>query len=350
MKKVIIIMALAFCFAGLSETNAQKENFERNASERLEKMKEELSLTDNQMELMTTLHDQFRTEIQEMRQDESLTREEFHETLLQKRETHHVQIRNILNEEQKIKFDELNKNRGNRQMANRDKKGEHPFLTDDQLIELTQKRIEFEEELSADEKEIIAAFRLEREEWQNENQTECVRDGFRPHHGQQGLSQHRQEMKPIFEIVKNHNESLMAILEEYRPEKPEDCPNDHPQRNKQRRADFGEGPGFMAMFFLMMDTQPIDMGKVDEPYIDVSIFPNPTKNFITISYELEAGSNVSIELLSKYGNVLEIIEQSYQEIGENSVKYNSSMLTPGEMYFIKVSTDETVHVDKFIKM
>jgi hypothetical protein len=146
-------------------------------------------------------------------------------------------------------------------------------------------------------------------------------------------------MKPMIDIVKNHKESLMVILDEYRPERPENCPNDHPQRNKRGRAGFGERPGFMAIHFLMMDTKTIDMGSIDAQSMDVNIFPNPARNNIRISYELPIGSNVSIELLNKYGNVLEILEQGYQEMGQNSVPFNASKLTPGEMYFVKVSTN-----------
>ncbi len=350
MKKAILIITVVLSFAGLNGLNAQKQNFEGNGNHRLDKLEEELGLTETQTEQIKSGHDEFRTEMQEMRKDETLSQEAFHEALQQKREDHHSQIRNILNEEQKQKFDLLTEERGNRQYAKRPQNKRHSFLSEEQLSELKEKRIEFDNELSADEKEIIAEFRLKREERKSENQAECKKDGVKPRHGHRGFKQDREEMQPMIDIVKNHKESLMAILEEYRPERPENCSNDHLQRNKQGRAGFEKRPGFMAIHFLMMDTQTINMGNADDTSLELEIFPNPARNLVSISYDLSNEGNVTIELLNKNGEVVELIDQSYQNKGQNEVNFDAGKLIPGEMYLIKVSSDQGVQVDKFIKM
>lgn len=343
-------MALVFGFAGLSKINAQKQNQERNGNQRLENMQEELSLTEDQMDQMKTLNDQFRTEMQEMRKNESLTREEFHETMEQQREEHHSQIMNILDEEQKVKFDAFAKQGRGPHFENRHPGNGRNKYSDEQIGELKEKRIEFDNELSEDEKAVIADFRLKREEWHNEKCEGNNKGNFNRGHGRNGNKQHREEMEPMIEIVKKHKESLTAILEEYRPEKPENCPNENHQRRQGTRAGKGERPGFMAMHFLMMDPLEIDLGQVNEQSNSVIIYPNPALNFISISYDLPAENNVSVELLNKHGKVVEVIDQSNQVKGINELQYDVSKLAPGEMYFIRVTYGSIVLVDKFIKM
>lgn len=343
-------MAVVFGFAGLSEINAQKQNQERNGTQRLEKMQEELSLTADQMEQMKTLHYQFRTEMQEMRKNESLTQDEFHETMKQQREEHHNQINNILNEEQQLKFETFAKQGRGQHFENRHPGNRQNKLSDEQIAELKVKRIEFDNELSDEEKEIIADFRLKREEWQNEKCEVNNKGNFKGGHGQKGSKQHREEMEPMIEIAKNHKESLTAILEEYRPERPENCPNDNSQRRQGRRAGKGNGPAFMAMHFLMMDTEAIEIGQTDDQSSGVIIYPNPALNFVSISYDLPAENNVTVELLNKHGKVVELIDQSLQVKGINELQYDVSKLAPGEMYFIRVTYGSIVLVDKFIKM
>lgn len=350
MKKTILIITMALSFVGLNQLNAQKQNFERGANQRLEKLQQELDLTETQTEQINYLQDEFRIEMQEMRSNESLTHNEFVDAIKQKREEHQNEIRNLLTEEQLLKFDALSQKRQDRKFSNGPKHGRHSSLTDEQLCELKEKRIEFDEELSANEKEIIAEFRLKREERQFENKAEMKKDGTGPRHGHRGFKGDREEMKPMFEIAENHKESLMVILDEYRPERPEECTGENRERKGGKKAGKGRGPEAGAIHFLLMDTETVDMGNVDEQSMDVSIFPNPARNLVNISYDLPNEGKVTIELLDKNGNALELIEQSYQNKGQNEVTFDAAILVSGEMYFIKVSSDQGEQVDKFIKM
>jgi hypothetical protein len=347
MKKAILMMALVIGFAGMSKTIAQGKGFEKNASQRLEKMQEELSLTEDQMDQLKNFHDQFRSEMLALRKNESLSTEEFHELFLQKREAHHNQIRNILSEEQKEKFDAFAwQGRGPNFTGSPSGKRNDRF-SGEQISGLAEKRAEFDNELSEEEKDVIAQFRLKCENWQCNRPVGVENDG---RCGRKGFGGGNEAMKPILDIVKNHEERITEILDVFRPERPADCPKGNAYGRHGRKFGAGEGPRFRAVHFLLMDTPAMKYGNMNEMVSGVNISPNPARDQINISYDLPVESNVSIELLGKDGNVIDKFEQSRQEIGINEVKYDVSRLTSGELYFVRVLTDNIVWVNKFIKL
>ena len=84
-------------------------------AERLEHLSTALSLTDEQKAKLKTLLEGQAKIIQDLREDESLTKEDRRAKVTQLRETHRTQIAAILTPEQKKKFAEMEEKREERQ-------------------------------------------------------------------------------------------------------------------------------------------------------------------------------------------------------------------------------------------
>jgi hypothetical protein len=69
--------------------------------------------------------------------------------------------------------------------------------------------------------------------------------------------------------------------------------------------------------------------------IPLVIYPNPASDHITISYQLEAGANVNIELYDATGRLAMVILNERQGSGAHSVKLDPSGLARG-VYMVKI--------------
>lgn len=82
--------------------------------------------------------------------------------------------------------------------------------------------------------------------------------------------------------------------------------------------------------------------------IETSVAPNPTKDIVTVSYNLNSNSETSIEVFSISGATLMSSKKTAQT-GSNTVEINLSQFDAGT-YFIKVSTaDASSKMVKVIK-
>lgn len=80
----------------------------------------------------------------------------------------------------------------------------------------------------------------------------------------------------------------------------------------------------------------------------ISVFPNPARNKVTIRYELQTGSPVSIELTDIMGRAVKTIATEKQQLpGMYEHSETISDLKTG-LYFIKTVINGTEHVTKFL--
>ncbi|MCF8378444.1 MAG: T9SS type A sorting domain-containing protein [Bacteroidales bacterium] len=68
----------------------------------------------------------------------------------------------------------------------------------------------------------------------------------------------------------------------------------------------------------------------------LQVYPNPSRQFANISYELVHPGIVSIDLLNAQGVVIENVFSCHQEKGEHSFEMDCSLLNPG-LYFYRIS-------------
>ena len=82
---------------------------------------------------------------------------------------------------------------------------------------------------------------------------------------------------------------------------------------------------------------------------NLSIYPNPAKELVTINYKLKESKDITIELLNSRGKLVSKIQEKTKQSGDNNVFINCNdyNLSPGT-YFIRFVNDETVIMKQFI--
>ena len=83
--------------------------------------------------------------------------------------------------------------------------------------------------------------------------------------------------------------------------------------------------------------------------IDFSIFPNPTKDELNISFNLNSLSEIKIEIYNSLGQVVKSVSKAKHEAGRNLINFSIADLTKG-IYNLKFSAGEDVSVKRIVKL
>ena len=82
----------------------------------------------------------------------------------------------------------------------------------------------------------------------------------------------------------------------------------------------------------------------------ISIYPNPFRNKVTVSYSLISKSEVKIEVLNELGQQIRVVAYAVQPAGEYSYTLDSKYNEQAGIYFMKITIDGTTSVKKIVKM
>lgn len=364
MKKIIMVtvaieLVLVFSVAFAQRSLNPEDRFRKHA----EKLASELELTENQKTQMESQFMEFRDEMTIIRENEEMTKEEKKETFFTHFESHMEKLEQLLTDEQVEKFQ-----KHHAKMKENFKHGKHvvmfPDNPDFEMSEefkamLIEKRSAFESELSNQEKEQIAMVRQQMKTRKNDrafSHEECKDNEVK----KERRSEYKNMIASLHDIIEKHEESLLAVQDElfelssdfHGHGKMHD--KRHPFAQHEMDQDVFEELHFnrQVLHFLLMDTgEDFQYGSInDKEYEQVMIYPNPVNTTLTVAFDLHQNSQVSIELLNKYGGLLEVLDQSQRLSGHNTFTYDASFLAPAEVYFVKVSKPEIVVVKKFIKL
>jgi periplasmic protein CpxP/Spy len=99
--------ASAYQYAGGQKQGSGKRSPEERMNRRMDMMSKKLNLTDDQKAKMKPLLENEVKQMQDLRQDTSLSRQEKRAKFQQMRESTNSQIRSLLNPDQQKKFDEM---------------------------------------------------------------------------------------------------------------------------------------------------------------------------------------------------------------------------------------------------
>lgn len=80
----------------------------------------------------------------------------------------------------------------------------------------------------------------------------------------------------------------------------------------------------------------------------ISIFPNPTNDFITIHYNLSSPNQTTLSLFTLYGQKLKTILNGKQPAGEHEMKIDLKNVDAG-IYFVKLNAEGKEEVRKVVK-
>jgi len=81
---------------------------------------------------------------------------------------------------------------------------------------------------------------------------------------------------------------------------------------------------------------------------DILVYPNPVADFGTIAFNLEASSNVTVQVYNLSGQIVQEINKNELNKGENTISINTFELSKGT-YIVKLTGDNLSKTTKFVK-
>ncbi len=253
---------------------------------------------------------------------------------------------------------------------------------------IREKRQEFDQFLSEEEKKNIASYRTQLKELRPK-MMELKKEMHKSMKSGDEMPQSRKEEMWILEgktkeiihkarlIAKAHHEELMKLKgedksqgEEWRKDLMEikkkymgEISHDKINKEHSSKGDFkhhrghhkGHHRGGMLKklhdpaTFILMDPNgkmPSFLDK-DNSKEESKIFPNPASSESTVAYTIKKSGMVKIELLNQEGDVIRLVENSHKEKGEHKVTTNVSNLESGT-YFYRITSKKGVEMKRLL--
>ena len=358
-----------------------------------ENLFEALELTDTQIEQVEKLRADLRTEMQTLRQQERSP--ELREQMRDLMDQFHADVETLLTTEQKAKWEELQANRkermGERAEKRQDMRENRKALRDEVkgyretniLPVLLTQRAKLEVDLSAEDKETLAALRAKLAEAKAQKAERSENKGGKQglgktNHGRRGpqgfgqgkpgsgqgmigrrhgkhagiLSEaDRETLKGLVEKYASRIDALQAEIASEKETWKKDLQYIH-EKHKPENAKEGKGKGLIkgeiseekkarmeskhkARFLLLDPEQTI--GKVAEK-VDrkVNVYPNPSATQQKINFEVLSAGKVTVEIVDAYGNVVKQVFSGNLPTGENTLDISVQDLK-GKNYYYRIT-------------
>lgn len=93
----------------------------------------------------------------------------------------------------------------------------------------------------------------------------------------------------------------------------------------------------------------VDQSGINANNLAVNVFPNPSKDFATITYTLKGNAKVDIKLFNGIGIEVKSIVNEKQSVGNHSINFETQSLSDG-IYFVYLKTDSKIITKKLIIM
>ncbi len=310
-------------------------------------------LTADQQESIQQLRETFWAEMKVIREDETLSPAEKREAFLNKRTEHHNAVRALLSKEQQKAFDAGLPPAGRYGGYGPCGKGfgYHAWQNGQVPDYILEQRLAFENELNESEKATIEEVR--QVVAQHRQQVQLNGDDMTAVQWHEMHREHMDDLEPLFEIADQHETELQDIQQAIRENNIENCPYNGKGRGYGRGPGrFGMGPGRTpGIHFLLLDPSEINTSAKEMEGIsdDIEIYPNPVEGPFEIRFDVPEEGLVSIELLNKQGELLEVLDSSVRSTGSQTLQVNANGLPDHEIYFVRVHLPGKVLVEKFIK-
>ena len=88
---------------------------------------------------------------------------------------------------------------------------------------------------------------------------------------------------------------------------------------------------------------------IQQPFEQLSIYPNPVSNQVKISYQLNYASSVQIDLFDQQGRKMKELMNCYQQSGNIQHEWNISSI-PSGIYYLRLQTEKSTLTKKIIKI
>ena len=81
---------------------------------------------------------------------------------------------------------------------------------------------------------------------------------------------------------------------------------------------------------------------------NLNIFPNPTSNNLTVSFDLDESSQTNLQVINTLGQIVSSSDFGQLSIGKQNLEVKIEDLTSG-VYFIRISLEKGEETIRFIK-
>lgn len=327
--KLKVFLTASLILSGLIYAQPGKGHFKSEKSADL-LLNEIPDLTEEQKESIQNLHNEFAAAMLALRDNDDLTKAEKRSQFDALHDEFRQTLESTLTDAQMDVVNDWFESRHEMGRKNQRKHfGIRPDKSNDEMHKaMVEKRIAFDDELSSAEKSTIDQMRTYMEsqrELMHENGDDLTFAEKRAL-----FKQHFEAMEPLFEIVDNHEAQLKKIDEDLREIMEANKPANLPALEKQKRYPKHEmDPRHNHMIhFLLLDTNNTSFSNEQENGAGFTIFPNPVEEVFTVRFDLVTEGVVSIELLNKQGELLEVLDSIVRTAGEQTFKVNAGGLTP----------------------
>jgi Spy/CpxP family protein refolding chaperone len=339
-------------------------------AEKMEQMRADLELTDEQVAQIKAIHARYRPEKKELR-DAELKDPALEARRKQIREEEQMAIKAVLTPAQQVRFEELRKERrvgAHEPMS----PAQRQYFQEQVLPTLQAQRLKLESAISSADKATIDRLRGELQALRETRKGEQPRDARQAdtppseadrarmeafHAKRQAImaeagsvaERYQAQIKALHEEVKPQLERFRAEMEAMRPAQPADAP-----QGKERHKGAGKKQ-MEAARFLLMDPAHVpgqQARKKAERASDAAleVFPNPAVSRATLRYAVGAAGPVKVELLDGQGKSLRVLADGQKAAGEHFVDLDTQSMAAGTYYFritdgtgSKVRTLKVVH-------
>lgn len=394
MKKIVSILSVLSVLM-TTQWNLQAQRPQMGPPHRgpaVEKLVENLGLTDEQQVKLKALRETSREEVKALMDQEFDSREARHEAMKAMQEGHQEAMEAILTEAQLEKMSTL---KGQKETQRREGRKAHmeqrkemhdamkSFHETEVLPVLKAQRAKLEAALTTEDKATLAALRAKKEANRPEK-TERARGERRgkPEWTEAQREEIRADREKIRAMVEKYDSEITSLLEELREEHenwgkkkheiakkyaPEDL-EDRPMRGgrgkmkgeriagekrsegarKGKAGRFhhseGRGEGMRKVGFLLLDPNAeAGAARTDkQEFAEVRVFPNPSASRNSVNYKLKENGHYRVELRDKDGLVLQVISNQYRKAGDYQDEIDLSLYAAGTYYVSIVGAEGVI--------
>jgi hypothetical protein len=308
-------------------------------------------LTEEQKAEIESLQQKFRDDMKTIRESGELTKDENREIFLVKRKELHKQIEGILTPEQ---IGALERGIGQQPVPKKfyQKRTSPGRLSiEENHFLLKEKRMEFENLLTSEEKQVITVMR-EKMDAHWELMRSLMQGAITLEERREIREKHIEGLQPLREIAQKYRSEISRLTRDIGFGNRPNCP--YPDfrpgsgRFHQKKTGLKDDfiPGIRFLLLEPSEKSSLLEGPVNE---EIKVYPNPSAKGFTVEFDLEKQGDVTIELLNKAGELLGVLDNTNRNIGNNAFSYGGELINSPGVYFIRVKTPEKMMTAKLVR-
>ena len=98
-----------------------------------------------------------------------------------------------------------------------------------------------------------------------------------------------------------------------------------------------------------MCSSDLGIGTIAEPLTELELYPNPTSNVATLSYQLKKEAEVQVSVFNSLGQEVTVLAQGSQAQGAHQLEVSRSELgLDAGIYFVRITASDQLTTQKLV--